>query len=40
MSSRSSRDRPDALFSDGINIFDVYTMSDKVALDGTRYQQW
>ena len=38
--TRSTRDRPDALFSDGINIFDVYTKSDKVALDGTRYQQW
>ena len=38
--TRSSRDRPDALFSDGINIFDVYTKSDKVGLDGTRYQQW
>jgi len=38
--TRSTRDRPDALFSDGINIFDVYTKSDKVGLDGTRYQEW
>jgi general secretion pathway protein G len=38
--TRSTRDRPDALFSDGINIFDVYTMSDKVGLDGTPYQKW
>lgn len=38
--TRSTRDRPDALFSDGINIFDVYTKSDKVGLDGTHYQKW
>jgi general secretion pathway protein G len=38
--TRSTRDRPDALFSDGINIFDVHTLSDKVALDGTRYREW
>jgi len=38
--TRSSRDQPDALFSDGINIFDVHTLSDKVGLDGTRYQEW
>ena len=38
--TRSSRDRPDSLFSDGINIFDVRTTSDKVALDGTEYADW
>ena len=38
--TRSTRDQPDALFSDGINIFDVHTMSDKVGLNGTRYQEW
>jgi len=38
--TRSSRDRADALFTDGINIFDVYTRSDKLALDGTRYREW
>jgi len=37
---RSSRDRPDSLFSDGINIFDVRSPSDKVALDGTPYSEW
>ncbi len=37
---RSSRDTPDSLFSDGINIFDVYTSSDKIALDGTKYREW
>ncbi len=38
--TRSSRDEPKALFSDGINIFDVYSLSDKVALDGTKYREW
>ena len=37
---RSSRDDPDSMFSDGMNIFDVHSMSDKVALDGTRYRTW
>ena len=38
--TRSSRDRPDALFSDGINIFDVYSNSDKVGLNGVPYAEW
>jgi len=38
--TRSSRDRPDSLFSDGINIFDVYSRSEAVALDGTEYSSW
>ena len=38
--TRSSRDRPDALFTDGINIFDVYSKSDKVGLNGVPYSQW
>jgi len=38
--TRSSRDRPDSMFSDGINVFDVHSMSDKVALDGTPYAEW
>ena len=38
--TRSSRDRPDSLFSDGRNIFDVRSTSDAVALDGTRYAEW
>jgi general secretion pathway protein G len=38
--TRSSRDRPDALFSDGLNIFDVYSLSDKKALDDTYYREW
>ena len=38
--TRSSRDRPDALFSDGINIFDVHSNSDKVGLNGVPYSEW
>lgn len=38
--TRSSRDQPDSLFTDHINIFDVRTRSEKIALDGTRYDQW
>ena len=38
--TRSSRDDPESLFSDGINIFDVRSTSDKVGLDGTRYNTW
>ena len=38
--TRSSRDRPDSLFSDGINIFDVYSTSDKKGLNGVPYNEW
>ena len=38
--TRSSRDGPEALFTDHVNIFDVYSMSDKTALDGTKYRDW
>jgi general secretion pathway protein G len=38
--TRSSRDGPEALFSDGTNIFDVRSTSDKTALDGTKSAQW
>ena len=38
--TRSSRDRPDSLFSDGINIFDVRSTSDKVGLNGVPYSEW
>lgn len=39
--TRSSRDRPDSLFSDGINIFDVRSKSDALSLDGeTKYSEW
>jgi len=38
--TRSSRDEPGSLFTDGVNIFDVHSQSDKVALDGTHYKDW
>ena len=38
--TRSSRDRPGSTFSDGINVFDVHSASDKIALDGTPYATW
>jgi general secretion pathway protein G len=38
--TRSTRDRPDALFSDGINIFDVRSTSDKVGLNEIPYAKW
>jgi general secretion pathway protein G len=38
--TRSSKDAPDSLFSDKTNIFDVHSLSDKVALDGTKYRDW
>jgi general secretion pathway protein G len=38
--TRSSRDGPESLFSDGINIFDVFTTSDKVGLNGVPYAKW
>lgn len=38
--TRSSRDGPDALFTDGINIFDVRSTSDKVGLNGKPYAEW
>lgn len=38
--TRSSRDRPGSTFSDGINVFDVHSTSDKLALDGTPYATW
>jgi general secretion pathway protein G len=37
---RSSRDKPGSLSTDGINIFDVHTRSEALALDGTPYAQW
>ena len=38
--TRSSRDRPGSLATDGINIFDVHSKSKAVALDGTHYAEW
>lgn len=38
--TRSSRDGPDALFSDRVNIFDIRSTSDKVGLNGIPYREW
>jgi general secretion pathway protein G len=38
--TRSSRDSPESLFSDGVNIFDVHTLSDKKGLNGEPYREW
>lgn len=38
--TRSSRDGPDSLFSDGVNIFDVFSQSDKIGLNGKPYSEW
>jgi len=38
--TRSSRDTPESLFSDGINIFDVRSMSDRIGLNGVPYAEW
>ncbi len=38
--TRSSRDSPESLFSDGINVFDVFSDTDKVGLNGVPYREW
>ena len=38
--TRSSKDRPGSVGTDGLNIFDVRTTSDAIALDGTPYASW
>lgn len=38
--TRSSRDAPDAMFTDRINIFDIRSTSDKVGLNGIPYSEW
>jgi general secretion pathway protein G len=37
---RSYQDDPDATSWGGQNVFDVYTKSDGVALDGSKYKDW
>ena len=37
---RSIRDDPDSGGGGGGDVFDVYTKSDKIALDGTKYSDW
>jgi len=38
--TRSSQDGPDALFTDGINVFDVRSTSERVGLNGVPYNEW
>ena len=37
---RSYQDKPDSTGWGGQNVFDVYSKSDGVALDGTKYKDW
>ncbi len=37
---RSYQDDPDATSWGGENVFDVYTKTDRIALDGTKYKDW
>ena len=37
---RSYQDDPDSRSWGGQNVFDVYTKSDGVALDGSKYKDW
>lgn len=37
---RSSTDEPDSTNSDGHDVFDVYSLSDGTAIDGTKYKDW
>ncbi|OFW26618.1 MAG: general secretion pathway protein GspG [Acidobacteria bacterium RIFCSPLOWO2_02_FULL_59_13] len=37
---RSYQDSPDSLSWGGQNVFDVYTQSQDIALDETRYSEW
>ena len=37
---RSMQDDPDSQGWGGQNVFDVYSKSDRTALDGTRYSDW
>ena len=37
---RSYQDEPDSARWGGDNVYDVYSQSDGIALDGTRYREW
>ena len=37
---RSYQDEPDSTFWGGQNVYDVYTKSQGIALDGTKYSDW
>lgn len=38
--TRSSTDEPDSLGTNGDDVFDVYSKSDGIALDGSKYSEW
>jgi general secretion pathway protein G len=37
---RSYQDEPDSTRWGGQNVFDVHSMADGTALDGTKYRDW
>lgn len=37
---RSKKQDPDDSMWDGVNIFDVYSLAEGTALDGSRYREW
>jgi general secretion pathway protein G len=37
---RSYQDEPDSTSWGGENVYDVYTLSDATAIDGTKYRDW
>ena len=37
---RAYQDEPDSTTWGGSNVYDVYSMSDATALDGTKYNEW
>lgn len=37
---RAYQDRPDSMSWGGQNVYDVYSLSEGTALDGTRYRDW
>ena len=37
---RSSQDSPDSTSYGGQNVYDIYTKSSAIALDGTKYSEW
>ena len=38
--TKSYSDRYDSFISDKLDVYDVYTTSDEVALDGSKYKNW
>ena len=37
---RSYADKPDSTMWDGKDVFDVYSLSEETAIDGTKYKDW